>query len=140
MEIQFLLVVHFNFLVVFLPPQLSALFATRIKIVPQLYLLDLRKLSKKRKLNRAGDTTGLVYVTVQGSCLMEKYTSREAFGFARDVIGSTIGCTIVNKFIVIVLKFTMTHSFVSLDMFVVLLVHNNYEFLDYQLADMMPTS
>ena len=29
-----------------------------------------------------------------------KYASREAFGFARDVIGSTRRCSIVNKFIV----------------------------------------
>ena len=87
--------------------------------MPQLYLLDLSILPKKKKLNREGDTTGLVEVTVQGSCLMEKYASREAFGFARDVIGSTRGCTIVNKFIVIVLKCIMTPSFVSLDMFVV---------------------
>ena len=106
--------------------------------MPQLYLLDLSILLKKKKLNREGYTTGLVEVAVQGICLMEKYASIEAFVFARDVIGSTIGCTIVNKFIVIVLKFTMTPSFVSLDMFVVLLVHNNNEFLDYQLADMMP--
>ena len=49
---------------------------------------------------------------------MEKYASREAFGIARDIIGSTIRCTIVNKFIVIVLKYFMTPSFVSLDMFV----------------------
>ena len=82
-------------------------------------------MSKKRKLNRAGDTTGLVYVTVQGSCLMEKYASIEAFGFAMDVIGSTRGCTIVNKFIIIVLKYIMTPSFVSLDMFVVCIVRYN---------------
>ena len=50
---------------------------------------------------------------------MEIDASREAFGFARDVIGSIRGCTIVNKFIVVVLKCIMTPSFVSLDMFVV---------------------
>ena len=53
---------------------------------------------------------------------MEKDSSREAFGLARDVIGSTIGCTIVNRFIVIVLECIMTPSFVSLDMFVVCIV------------------
>ena len=84
----------------------------------QLYLLDLIIFLKKKKLNREGDTTGLVEVTVHVSCLMEIDSSIEAFGFARDVIGSTRGCTIVNKFIVIVLKCTMTPSFVSLDMFV----------------------
>ena len=75
--------------------------------------------TKNNKLNREGYTTGLVEFTVQGSYLMEKYASREAFGFARDVIGSTRGYTIVNKFIVIFLKCIMTPLFVSLDMFVV---------------------
>ena len=93
--------------------------------MPHQYLLDLSIFPKKKKLNREGDITGLLEVTVQGSCLMEKYASREAFGFARDVIGSTRGCTIVNKFIVIVLKCIMTHSFVSLDMFVVCIVRYN---------------
>ena len=125
MEIQFLLAMHFNFLVVFIPPQLSALFTTWLSIVPQLYLLDLRIFPEKKKLNREGDTTGLVGVTVQGSCLMEKYAFREAFGFARDVIGSTRGFNIVKKLIVIFLKCIMTTLFVSLDMFVVWLVHNN---------------
>ena len=72
---------------------------------------------KKKKLNREVDTTGLLEVTLQGICLMEKDASREAFGFARDVIGSTRRCTIVNKFMVIVLKYIMTPSFVSLGMF-----------------------
>ena len=87
--------------------------------MPQLYLLDLSIFPKKKKLNREGDITGLLEVTVQGSFLMEKYASREAFGFARDVIDSTRRCTIVNKFIIIVLKYIMTPSFVSLDMFAV---------------------
>ena len=85
--------------------------------MPQLYLLDLSIFPKEKKLNREGDTTGLVEVTVQGSFLMEKYISREAFGFARDVIGSTRGCNIVNKSIVIVLKCIMTPSFISLEFF-----------------------
>ena len=50
---------------------------------------------------------------------MEIHSSREAFVFARDVIGSTRGFTIVSKFIVIVLKCITNPSFVSLDMFVV---------------------
>ena len=74
---------------------------------------------KKKRLNREGDITGLLEVTVQGIFLMGKYASREAFGFARYVIGSTRRCTIVNKFIVIVLKHIMTPSFLSLDMFAV---------------------
>ena len=125
MEIHFLLAVHFNFLVLFLPLQLSELFPTWLSTLPQQYLLDLRILPKKKKLNREGDTTGLLEVTVHGSCLMEKYASREAFGYAMDLIGSTRGCTIVKNFIVIVLKCIMTPSFVSLDMFVVWIVHNN---------------
>ena len=87
--------------------------------MPQLYLLDLSILTKKKNLYREGDTACLVEVTVQRSCLMEKYTFREAFVFARDVIGSTRGCTIVNKFIVIFLECITTPSFVSLDTFVV---------------------
>ena len=55
--------------------------------MPKLYLLGLSIFPKKKKLNREGDTTGLVEVTVQGSCLLEKDASREAFGFARNVIG-----------------------------------------------------
>ena len=74
---------------------------------------------KKRKLKREGYTEVLEEVIAQGSFLMEEYASREAFGFARDVIGSTIRCTIFNKFIIIVLKCIMTPSFVYLDMFVV---------------------
>ena len=48
---------------------------------------------------------------------MEIDASREDFGYARDVIGSTRRCTIVDKFVVIVLKRIMNPSFVSLDMF-----------------------
>ena len=81
--------------------------------------MDLSILHKKKNLIKEGDITGSLEVTVQGSCLMEKYGSIEDFCFARDVIGSTRGFTIFNKFIVIVLKFIITPSFVSLDMFVV---------------------
>ena len=65
-------------------------------------------MQRKKKLSKEGDIKGSIYVTVQGSCLMEKYAYREAFGFARDVIGSTRGYTVVNRFIVIVLKCIMT--------------------------------
>ena len=85
--------------------------------MPQLYLLGLSILPKNKKLNREGDITGLLEVTVQGSCLMKIDASREAFGFARDVIGSTRRCTVVDKFVVIVLKRIMIPSFVYLDMF-----------------------
>ena len=81
---------------------------------------------KKEKLNWEGDITGLLEVTVKGSCLMEIDASREDFVFATYIMVSTRkGCTIVNKFIVIVLKCIKTHSFVSCDMFVVLILHKN---------------
>ena len=60
---------------------------------------------------------------------MERDASREALGFARDVIGSTRISTIVDKLAVIVVQCIMTPSFVSLDMFDVWLVHNNGECL-----------
>ena len=87
--------------------------------------MDLSIFPKNNKLKREGDITGLLEVTIQGSFLMEIHVSIEAFGFARDVIGSTKRCTIVNKFAIIVLKHIITSSFVYLDMFAVLLVHNN---------------
>ena len=60
---------------------------------------------------------------------MERDAYIEAFGFAMDVMVSTIkGCTIVDIFIVIVLKCIMTHLFVSLDMFVVCIVRYNDDF------------
>ena len=68
---------------------------------------------------------------------MEKYASREAFGIARDVIGSTRRCTIDNKFIVMILKYIMTPSFVSLDMFVVCIFRYNDDCPGYHLAAMM---
>ena len=48
---------------------------------------------------------------------MERDSSIEAFDFARDVIGSTRIHTILNKLDVIFLQRIMTASFVSLDMF-----------------------
>ena len=104
----------------FLPPQLSALFSDMTLNSASTISIGSEQLAeKKKKLNRDGDTTGLVEVTVQGSCLMEKDASREAFGFSRDVIGSTRGFNIVKKLIVFFLKCIMTTLFVSLDMFVV---------------------
>ena len=60
---------------------------------------------------------------------MEIDASREAFGSARCVIGSTRRFNIVNKFIVVVLKLIITPLFVPLDMFAVCLVLNNDDFL-----------
>ena len=85
--------------------------------MPHQYLLDHRISPKKKNLNREGDIEGLLEVTVKGSCLMEIDSYREAFGFARDVTGSTRRCTIVDKFVVIFLKHIMNPLFVSLAMF-----------------------
>ena len=48
---------------------------------------------------------------------MERYSSREPFGFAMYMIGSTIRPTPINKLAVIVLQRIMTPPFVSLDIF-----------------------
>ena len=74
-------------------------------------------IAEKEEAKQGGRYNTLLEVTVQGSCLMEIDVSRQAFGFARDVIGSTRRCTIVDKFVVIVLKCIMTPTFISLDMF-----------------------
>ena len=72
---------------------------------------------KKKKSSWEGDITGLLEVNVQGSCLIIIDDCREAFGFVRDVIGSTRRYTIVDKFVLIVLERITTPSFISLDMF-----------------------
>ena len=60
---------------------------------------------KKKKPSWEEDITGLLEVTVQGSCLTERDAYNEAFDFATDVVVSTIkGCTIVNMLIVTVLQ------------------------------------
>ena len=61
--------------------------------------------------------TGLLELTFQGGFLRERYLSREAFGFAMDVICSTRRPTIFNKLAVIILERIMTTLCVSLDMF-----------------------
>ena len=54
-------------------------------------------LPKNKKPSREEDITLLLKVTVHEICLMEREAYREAFGFATDVMVSTIkGCTIVN--------------------------------------------
>ena len=86
-------------------------------------------LPKMKKPIWEGDITGLLEVTVQGSCLTERDSYTEAFGFATDFMVSKIKwCTIVDMFIVTVLQCIMTHSFVSLDMFVVCIVRCNDDF------------
>ena len=74
-----------------------------------------------------GDITGLLEVTVQGSRLMEINASREAFGFARNVIGSTRIRNIFNNLSVIVLRRIMTPSYFSLDVFFLLFnIHHSW--------------
>ena len=138
MEIQFLLAVHLIYPVVFLPPQRPELFTTFLSTVLHQYLWDISILPKEKKLQREEYITGLLEVIVLGVFLMERYATIEAFGFERDVIGSTRRRTIVDKLAVIVLKRIMTPSFVSLDMFFVLLVHNNDYCLGYQIAAILP--
>ena len=119
MKIQFLLAVHFNSLLLFLPPLLSALFWTWLKAVPHIF-------PKKKKPSWEGDITGLLEVTLQGSCLTEKDAYREAFGFATDVMVSTIkGCTIVDMLIVTVLQCIMIHLFDSLEFFFCIVFYND---------------
>ena len=80
-------------------------------------------LPKKKNLSWEGDITGLLEVTVHGNFLTERDAYREDFGFAMDIMVSTIkGCTIVDMFIVIVLECIITHSFISLDIFFVCIV------------------
>ena len=79
--------------------------------------IDISILLKDKKLERYGDITGFLEVTVQGGYLMEQDTSRDAFGFTMDVIGSTRRTTIVNKLVVIFLQHIMTPLFTPLDRF-----------------------
>ena len=83
-------------------------------------------LPKKKKPSWEEDITGLLEVTVQGICLTERDAYIEAFGFATDVMVSTIkGCTIFDIFIITFLQCITTHLFVSLDMCVVCIVRYN---------------
>ena len=76
-----------------------------------------QQIAKNKKLNREGDITCLLDINIQVISLMEIDSSREAFGFARDVTGSTRKCTIVNKSVIIFLKRIMTPSLFSHDIF-----------------------
>ena len=79
--------------------------------------MDIRILLKNKKLDREEDITVYLEVSVMGCCLLRRDSQMKPFGFSRDVIGSTRRPTIVNKLAVIVLQDIMTHLFVSLDMF-----------------------
>ena len=83
-------------------------------------------LPKKKKPSWEVDIIDLLEVIVQEICLTGKDAYREAFGFATDVMVSTIkGCTIVDVSIVTVLQCIMTHSFISIGMFVFCIVRYN---------------
>ena len=86
--------------------------------------MDLRIPLKEKKLDREGDIPVLLEVTVQRGCIMERDTSKEAFGFARDVIGSTRRPNIINKLDVLVLKCIMTPLFIYLDMLALVVPYN----------------
>ena len=81
------------------------------------YLLDLSIFPKYKNIDKEGDITCLLWVTVQGGFRMEIYASKEACVFARDVIGPIRRCTIVEKLAVIVLQRIMNPFFVFLDLF-----------------------
>ena len=51
--------------------------------------------------------------------------------------GLGVGPTTLNRISVTALHRIINPSFISLDMFAFLLVHNNYEFLGYHLASMI---
>ena len=86
-------------------------------IVQRLLLLNLIILLKDKKLESEGYVTVLIEVNFQGGCLMERYSSREPFGFSISVLFSTIRPTNVNKLAMIVLQCIMTPLFLPLDIF-----------------------
>ena len=110
------------------------------------YLLYIIILLKGIKLESEGYITGSLEFNIQVGYPMEIHASREAFGFSRYVIGSTIRRAIAKKLAMIVLQCITTPSFVSLDMFAVvvqylfsiLLIHNNNNSLGYHPYDIMP--
>ena len=71
--------------------------------------------------------TRLIEVTVMGVCLMERYASREPFGFAMAVLGSIIRPTTVDKFAVTDLQRIMNPSFIALDMLAIF-VPSSFDF------------
>ena len=93
MEIKFIIAVHFIFPVVFPSLHCSAPFPKTLNSASSIYM-GYQHIDKK-KSKQGGRYKRLTRVYCSGK--MEIDASREAFGFARDVIGSTIRCTIVNK-------------------------------------------
>ena len=86
--------------------------------------MDRRILLKKKELGREGGITGLSEVTVMGGYPMGRYDSREPFGFSMYVIiCSTRGTTNVNKFALTALQRINTPSFVTVDMFALVVPH-----------------
>ena len=94
----------------------------------------------QRKLNwREGGIIGRLRVTDIGGHLLERYVWIGISGTAMTVwFGFGGGTTTVNMMDVTALHRIMTPSFVSLEMFSILLVHNNDDWLGYNLAAMIP--
>ena len=94
----------------------------------------------QRYLNcREGVIIRWLGVTDIGGYLTERYFWRGFSGTAMSVcFGLGEGPTTVNKISVTVLNYIINPSFVSLDIFSVLHVHINYDFLGYQRAAIMP--
>ena len=74
-------------------------------------------MTKNKGLEWERYITGILDVTAMLGCLMEIDASIEPFGFSVAVLGSTRRPTTVNKFYLTALKRIMTPSFVTLDMF-----------------------
>ena len=94
----------------------------------------------RRKFNwRDAGIIGRLGFTGIGFYLMERYFWIGFSGTSMTVWFGFVGePTTVNRMFMTYLHFIITHSFASLDMFFVLLVHKNDNFLVYQLVSMMP--
>ena len=103
-------------------PQRSTLFTTELSTVircqPILWWLILLYFSIiLKKLGKERIITGIIEVTVMRGFLIERYTSREPFGFVMAVLGSTKIPTTVNKLAMADLQRILTPSFMTVDMF-----------------------
>ena len=72
---------------------------------------------KNKELKREEDITELVEVTSTKFYLIEGDASRESFGFSMTVISSTRRPTTVNIWVVTALQRILTPSFITVDIF-----------------------
>ena len=109
--------------------------------ISRLLLLQLLLLSIhiQRKFNwREGGIIGRIGVTTIECYLTERYVWRRVSGTVMSIwFGLGGGPTTVNIISVTALYHIMTPLFISIGMFSVWLVHNNDEWLGYQLAAMI---